>query len=425
MRETLHTYKGIARPVGLPQCSLYRAALTVVLLIIANLVLSSCGPLITRNALPEQYVQEAQIKDIPFARFWGDEIPSDLQAQFAEIKEQIGTRDSFVANRPVNYLAISGGGANGAFGAGLLTGWTAAGNRPEFGIITGISTGALIAPFAFLGPEQDAQLKKFYTTTSTDDIIIKRTILTILRGESITDSEPLRDTLTEIFDQQMLAAIAAEHARGRRLFVGTTNLDAGRPVIWNIGAIAASKHPSAAELVVDVLLASASVPGVFPPVFFAIEAGGGEEYDEMHVDGGTSLQMFLYPAPLDAQTIDQEFGIKGTYRLFIIRNARLTSEWKAVKPKVSKIAIRSVGTLVRAQGIGDLYRIYLRTQRDGIDYNLAYIPEDFTMKSKELFDPEYMSELFDLGYRMAETGYPWQKGPPGIEPNAQGIMDHK
>jgi hypothetical protein len=166
--------------------------------------------------------------------------------------------------------------------------------------------------------------------------------------------------------------------------------------------------------VVDVLLASASVPGIFPAVFFEIEAGG-EEYDEMHVDGGTSSQVFLFPAPLDAQAIDKKFGIQGEYRLFLIRNARLKSEWEAVEPKVSRIAVRSVGTLIRTQGLGDLYRIYLRTQRDGIDYNLAYIPEDFTMKLKELFDPEYMSKLFDLGYRMALDGYPWQKGPPDIE----------
>jgi predicted acylesterase/phospholipase RssA len=411
MIKAVHTRKSIFGLTRLPGSSLYRTILTVVLLIIANLALSSCGALTTRNALPEQYVQDAQIEDMPFARFWGDEMPSDLQERLIETKKHFSAIDQDVKEKTVNYLAISGGGANGAFGAGLLTGWTAAGNRPNFGIVTGVSTGALIAPFAFLGPEYDAQLKKFYTTTSTEDIIIKRTILTILRGESITDSEPLRETLTEIFDQQMLAAIAAEHVKGRRLFVGTTNLDAGRPVIWDIGAIAASKHPHAAELVVDVLLASASVPGVFPAIFFEIEAGG-EEYDEMHVDGGTSSQMFLYPAPLDAQKIDEIIGMKGKYRLFLIRNARLTSEWKAVEPKVSRIAIRSVGTLVRTQGTGDLYRLYLRTLRDGLDYNLAYIPEDFTMKSKELFDPEYMSQLFDLGYRMAEGGYPWKKGPP-------------
>ena len=414
MTQAVHIYKDISRHRKLLGRSAYRSILAVVLLLAANLALSSCAALTTRNPLPEQYVQDAQIKDIPFARFWGDEIPPDWEDQLNEIKKHspaIGPDDK---ERTVDYLAISGGGANGAFGAGLLAGWTAAGNRPQFGIVTGVSTGALIAPFAFLGPEYDAQLKKFYTTTSTEDIITKRTILTILRGESINDSEPLREILTETFDQQMLDAIAAEHAKGRRLLVGTTNLDAGRKVIWNVGAIATSKHPRAAELVVDVLLASASVPGIFPAVFFEIEAGG-EEYDEMHVDGGTSSQVFLFPAPLDAQAIDKKFGIQGEYRLFLIRNARLKSEWEAVEPKVSRIAVRSVGTLIRTQGLGDLYRIYLRTQRDGIDYNLAYIPEDFTMKLKELFDPEYMSKLFDLGYRMALDGYPWQKGPPDIE----------
>jgi len=413
MTKAVHTYKSISQPVGLPGWSLSRVILAVVLLITTNLALSSCAALPMRNALPEQYVQEAQIEDMPFARFWGDEVPADWGAQLSEIKKQAGPLDPQVKDRMVNYLAISGGGANGAFGAGLLAGWTAAGNRPEFGIVTGVSTGALIAPFAFLGPEQDAQLKKFYTTTSTGDIITRRTILSIFRGVSISDSEPLQETLTKIFDQQMLDAIAAEHARGRRLFVGTTNLDAGRPVIWNIGAIAASKHPRATELVVDVLLASASIPGVFPPVYIEV-AAGGEEYDEMHVDGGTSAQVFLFPASLDARKIDQKFGIQGTYRLFLIRNARLTSEWQAVEPRVTRIATRSVSTMVLAQGMGDMYRIYFRTQEEGIDYNLAFIPEDFTIKSKELFDPEYMSQLFDLGYRMAEGGYPWQKKPVGF-----------
>jgi len=414
MIKAVYTHKKIFRPVGLPCSSLYRVTLTVALLIIANLALSSCAALPMRNALPEQYVQDAQIEDMPFARFWGDEVPADWGAQLSEIKKQAGTLDPQVKDRTVSYLALSGGGANGAFGAGLLAGWTAAGDRPNFGIVTGVSTGALIAPFAFLGSEQDAQLKKFYTTTSTADIITKRTILSILRGVSITDSEPLRETLTEIFDQQMLDAIAAEHARGRRLFVGTTNLDAGRQVIWNIGAIAASEHPRAAELMVDVLLASASIPGVFPPIYIEVTAEG-EEYDEMHVDGGTSSQVFLFPASLDAKQIDEKFGIQGTYRLFLIRNARLAAEWQAVEPRVARIATRSVNTLVRAQGMGDMYRMYFRSRKDGIDYNLAYIPDDFTMEAKELFDPEYMGQLFDLGYRMAEGGYPWRKGPIGVD----------
>ena len=398
-----------------PEHSHYRAVLGIVLLILASLVLCSCATLRDRNPVPKQYVQEAKIKGIPFARSWGDAIPEAAEERLSRAREQLKALGSDARQQTINYLALSGGGANGAFGAGLLVGWTAAGDRPEFNIVTGVSTGALIAPFAFLGPEQDAMLKKFYTTTSTKDVIAKRPLLEILTGESAASSEPLRQTLRKIFDEKMMAAIAAQYARGRRLFIGTTNLDADRPVIWSIGAIAASGHPRSAALVVDVLLASASIPGVFPPVFIQVEADG-KTYDEIHVDGGASSQVFLYPASLDFHQLKKDLGIEGKHRLFLIRNSQLNPKWKAVKPSLAGIAGRSLGTLIRNQGIGDLYRIYLAAQRDGIDYNLAFIPEDFKMESKEEFDPEYMSRLFDLGFRMAQGGYPWEKAPIGFEP---------
>jgi predicted acylesterase/phospholipase RssA len=400
-----------------PPHPLYRAILGTVLLILANLALSSCATLPDRNPVPKQYAQAAKIRGMPFARSWGDEIPPDLKERLSISRRQIRESNPDAKWQITDYLALalSGGGANGAFGAGLLVGWTAAGDRPEFNIVTGISTGALIAPFAFLGPEQDAQLKKFFTTTSTKDVITVRPVLKILTGESAASSEPLRQTLREIFDEKMMAAIAEQYARGRRLYIGTTNLDADRPVIWNIGAIAASGHPRSAALVVDILLASASIPGVFPPVFIEVEAGG-KSYDEIHVDGGASSQVFLYPASLDVRQIGKDLGIEGKHRMFLIRNSRLKPHWKAVKPSLAEIAGRSLGTLIRNQGIGDLYRIYLAAQRDGIDYNLAFIPEDFKMESKEQFDPEYMSRLFDLGFRMAQGGYPWKKAPVGFEP---------
>lgn len=392
----------------------YRAGLGIVLLVITILVLCSCARLHVRNPVPKEYVQMAKIRDMPFARSWGDAIPADLKERLSVSRKQIGELNPEAKWQTINYLALSGGGANGAFGAGLLVGWTAAGDRPEFTIVTGVSTGALIAPFAFLGPEQDAMLKKFYTTTSTKDIIIKRPLLKILTSESAASSEPLRWTLRKIFDEKMMAAIAAQYARGRRLWIGTTNLDADRPVIWNIGAIAASGHPRAADLVVDVLLASASIPGVFPPVFIQVEADG-KTYDEIHVDGGASSQVFLYPASLNLRQLRKDIGIEGKQRMFLIRNSKLNPQWKVVKPSLAGIAGRSLGTLIRNQGIGDLYRIYLAAQRDGIDYNLAFIPEDFKMEPKEEFDPEYMSRLFDLGYRMAQGGYPWEKTPTGFE----------
>jgi predicted patatin/cPLA2 family phospholipase len=393
----------------------HRAALGTILLVIASLGLCSCATLRVRNPVPREYAQTAKIQGIPFARSWGDEIPADMQERLSLSRKQLKELNLDLRRQTITYLALSGGGANGAFGAGLLVGWTAAGDRPEFNIVTGISTGALIAPFAFLGPEYDAMLKKFYTTTSTKDVITKHAFLKILTGESAASSEPLRQRLQKIFDEKMMAAIADQHARGRRLYVGTTNLDADRPVIWDISAIAASGHPRSAALVVDVLLASASIPGVFPPVLIEVEAGG-KSYDEIHVDGGASSQVFLYPASLNIRQVRKNLGIEGTHRLFLIRNSFLQPRWEAVKPSLAKVAGRSLGTLIRNQGIGDLYRIYLAAQRDGIDYNLAFIPEDFKMEAKEEFDPEYMNRLFDLGFRMAQGGYPWKKAPIGFEP---------
>jgi len=397
------------------QHPIHKAIAGIALLVIANIALCSCATLTDRHPVPQQYVQTAKIQGIPFARSWGDEIPADLKERLSKVRKQIEELNPDAKWQTINYLALSGGGANGAFGAGLMVGWTAAGDRPEFNVVTGVSTGALIAPFAFLGPEQDALLKKFFTTTSTKDVITIHPLLKILTGESAASSEPLRQTLREIFDEKMMAAIAAQYARGRRLYIGTTNLDADRPVIWNIGAIAASGYPRSAALVADVLLASASIPGVFPPVFIEAEAGG-KSYDEIHVDGGTSSQVFSYPASVDVRQVRKDIGIEGKHQIFLIRNSFLQPQWKAVKPSLAKIAGRSLGTLIRNQGIGDLYRIYLAAQRDGIEYNLAFIPEDFKMESKEEFDPEYMSRLFDLGYRMAQSGYPWEKAPKGFEP---------
>jgi hypothetical protein len=292
---------------------------------------------------------------------------------------------------------------------------TAAEKRPEFRVVTGISTGALIAPFAFLGPKYDAKLKKFYTTTSTKDILDERSLFSIFTADSAADTKPLREMLEDVIDVKMLEEIIVEHDKGRRLFIGTTNLDAKRPVIWNIGIIAKSGAPSALQLVRDIMVASASIPGAFTPIYIEVEADG-RRYDEIHVDGGTSSQVFLYPASLDMRWAMKQVGLKGTSRIYVIRNSRIEPDWETVKPRIVPILGNTISTLIRTQGIGDLYRIYLGTQRDGMDYNLAFIPSDFDEKPKEAFDPEYMSKLFDLGYQMAQNGYPWEKAPPGFEP---------
>jgi predicted acylesterase/phospholipase RssA len=386
----------------------------IIIFILSALLISGCATPHKRNPLPEAYSDIAQIPYIPYGRFWGDRVPSWLEEKIDDIKEQIRQSESDTKDISSDYLAISGGGANGAFGAGLLLGWTSAGNRPEFRIVSGISTGAIIAPFAFLGPKYDAQLKKLYTTISTKNILEKRSLFSILTADSAADTKPLREMLEDVIDVKMLEDIIVEHDKGRRLFIGTTNLDANRPVIWNIGIIAKSGAPNALELVRDILLASASIPGLFPPVYIEVEADG-RRYDEMHVDGGTSSQVFLYPAALDMRWMMRQVGLKGKSRIFVIRNSRIEPDWETTKPKIVPILHRAISSLIRTQGIGDLYRIYLSAQRDGMDYNIAFIPSDFEEKPKEEFDLEYMNKLFDLGYQMVRSGYPWKKAPPGFQ----------
>lgn len=379
-----------------------------------TLIAQGCASVPKRNAIPENLSGAAKVPGIPNARVWGDEPPPYEEQWLRQSKAEIKAQHPAIFGKRHSYLAISGGGANGAFGAGLLVGWTKAGNRPEFTLVTGISTGALIAPFAFLGPDYDDLLKKFYTTLTTKDILKKRNLLTALTSDAGASTEPLKEIITKNFDRKILEAIAAEHKRGRRLWIGTTNLDAGRPVIWNIGFIAMSKNPDALDLVHRILLASASIPAAFPPVYIEVEANG-RRYDEMHVDGGAASQVFLYPSEMDWKQVLEKLEAEGRPRVYVIRNSRIKPDFETVKPKLFPIAGRSIKSLIRTQGIGDLYQIYSAARRDGLDFNLAYIPDDFEMKPKEAFDPAYMTRLFELGYNMAKTGYPWKKEPPGYK----------
>jgi predicted acylesterase/phospholipase RssA len=171
----------------------------------------------------------------------------------------------------VETLALSGGGPDGAFAAGLLAGWTEASDRPEFEIVTGVSVGALIAPFAFLGPNRDAELSSLMTGIRTEDVLDFRFFGALRGALGVADPAPLRRRLSAVVDNAMLADIARAHRDGRRLLVVTTNIDAARPVLWDMGAIA---EAGARQLFLDVLLASASIPGAFPPVPIVVEAGG-------------------------------------------------------------------------------------------------------------------------------------------------------
>lgn len=390
-------------------CSLF------LFLFIASLMLSCSAP-VRRAAVPLELQDQANVQGMPDVRYWVGDDPADFVRDGIE---SVHREQAFLAKSghkgplPVaEFLAISGGGDNGAFGAGLLVGWTAAGNRPQFKGVTGISTGALIAPFAFLGPAYDQQLKEVYTNISSKDILKKRNVLSAIFKDAMADNTPLFDFMKKYINQEMLAAIAAEHEKGRLLLVGTTDLDARRGVIWNMGKIAASGHPDALELFQRILLASSAIPGVFPPTLIDVEAGG-KQYQEMHVDGGAIAQVFLYPPSLEVKKVSLEEKVSRERRLYIIRNARLDPDWAQVERRTMSIAGRAITSLIQTQGIGDLYRIYLTSKRDGIDFNLAFIPKTFNAPHKEDFDREYMGKLFDFGYELAAKGYPWAKFPPG------------
>jgi predicted patatin/cPLA2 family phospholipase len=307
-----------------------------------------------------------------------------------------------------HFLAISGGGDNGAFGSGLLVGWTEAGDRPEFQVVTGVSTGALIAPFAFLGPEYDPQLRAVYTTISADDVYSERSLLFGIFDDAMADTTPLWDLISNYVDESLLVAIAREYKKGRLLFIGTTDLDAERGNIWNIGAIAASGHPRALDLIRKILRASSAVPGFFQPVMIDIERDG-KQYQELHVDGGAVVQIFLYPPSIDVEKISHEVSIA-----YLIRNAREDPEWEAVERQTLSIAGRAVSAMIHTSGENDLLRIYFLSQRDGVDYNLAYIGSDFSAPKAGDFDKAYMNALFDYAYQQARHGYAWKHVPPDL-----------
>jgi hypothetical protein len=386
-------------------------------LALASLCLLQACALPTRlPAVPEQQQSAAVVEGMTGIRYWQ---PSDLALLQQDVidahRRQVaraaaGNKDSLPQ---ANFLAISGGGSDGAFGAGLLVGWTAAGTRPEFDLVTGISTGALTAPFAFLGPRYDAQMEEVYTNIGAADVMERRSNLAALFDDAMADNAPLRRLVAHYVTADMLAAIAAENARGRMLLIGTTNLDARKPVIWNISKIAAYGSPRALELVRDILVASAAIPGAFPPMMIDVEVNGAR-YQEMHVDGGASAQVFVYPQNLRIADMPPAFDSARIRRLYVIRNAPLDPDWADTRRRTLSIAGRAVSALIQNQGVGDLFRIYATARRDGVDFNLAFIPESFSVPLTEPFDRHYMNALFKVGYDLGKSGKAWVKAPPGL-----------
>jgi predicted patatin/cPLA2 family phospholipase len=378
------------------------------------LLVAGCAAITPRNALPEAAAAHIEPDGFHNIRYWGDESAMDAAASAGSPEAATGpswTRSE--ANRQLNLLAISGGAEDGAFGAGLLAGWGDAGNRPAFDLVTGVSSGALIAPFIFLGREHDSQLREIFTKYGRKDIFAYN-VPSLLQGSALVDDSPLSQLIAKYIDAEFLREVARERGKGRVLLIGTTNLDAQRPVLWDMGRIAASGSPEALDLFRKVLLASATLPGVFAPVRIKVRVGS-KDYDELHVDGGVTRQVFIAPSILRLVSGNSGRKLEGRSRLFVIRNGRIDPRWESINDNVLSVTQRSLSTLIKNQSIGDLYRIYSIAKLNGIEFNLASIPADFDIQTNEPFDQKYMTALFDRGYEMGNHGYPWVKSLPGLQ----------
>ncbi len=380
------------------------------------LVAAGCGSLVPRN-VPSSALAASQavVPGIPYARIWGDEAPAHLVAaidtHMPSVK-RLANAARIVDGRPHVYiLALSGGGSKGAFGAGMLRGWSEQGTRPRFDLVTGVSAGAIIAPFAFLGSAYDDQLEDIWTQYETSELIVAQIVPGILGGSALADTAPLAKLIERFVNHRFLRAIAREHARGRMLMIGTTNLDAERPVYWNMGEIAASGHPGKLELFRKIILASAAIPGAFPPVSIEVETEG-RRVEEMHVDGGTTRDVFVAPAHLNLSKLDRLYRARPQRHIYIIMNAKMTPEFEPVKPTAVAIGARAISTLIKSHDRGDLYRIRQQAIESGANFRLASIPPDFDGKSRQAFDPVYQRALFEVGRRLGRQGSGWRRDLP-------------
>lgn len=382
--------------------------------------LAGCASGILREGIPTaKLANEAIVSELPGVRYWGDEVPADFLGALRQRlpnMPRLAQGASTQKGRPiVEILALSGGGGDGAFGAGLLSGWTEEGSRPEFEVVTGISAGAIIAPFAFLGPRHDDSLREIWTQYQTSELIHAQILPGLLGGASLADTGPLSELIAKYVDRKLLREIASEYKKGRILLIGTTNLDAQRPVVWNMGEIAASNHPDSLELFRKVIMASAAIPGAFPPVEIPVVAAG-KKFDELHVDGGTTREVFVSPVNVPFSTYDALYSAPPIRRLYIIKNGKITPEQQIVPPKTLSIVARSITTLIKNQNLGELYRIYRMAQDSGASFNFIAVPPSFDGKSKEFFDPVYQSALFEEGRRIGRNRIPWLKRPPDLVP---------
>ena len=381
--------------------------------------LAGCARMADIEVVPATLSEQAQIPGMSDVRVWGDSatplLATLLRREAATLRAKYAARTPLDRDPEANILAISGGADDGAFAAALLVGWGERGDRPAFDVVTGVSAGALVAPFAFLGTAYDRQLASLFTEHSDAEIYRANPVAGVLGGPSVADNAPLATLIARYVDRRMLTRIAAERAKGRVLLIGTTNLNAERPVYWDMGRIAQIGNDPALQLFRNILLASAAIPGIFPPVPITVTAKG-RTFQEIHVDGGPTREIFLAPAGFSFKQIDALVGRPIKRRLWVIKNGKLAPEYETVNLTAASIAVRALGTLTKNQGIGDLHRIYQRARADDMEFNLASIPLAFNEPRTGPFAKSYMTALYQAGLKLGRDGYRWARTPPDAGP---------
>ncbi|MEL6198026.1 MAG: patatin-like phospholipase family protein [Pseudomonadota bacterium] len=399
------------------------------LMLLVTFGLSACTTVLVRSAVPEDAIDVAKpygIESEGVLRLWGDFIsPEQIEAitRFNQASEQrrLAEGQEVDRNRQFHGLALSGGGPDGAYGAGVLAGWTARGDRPVFDTVTGVSTGAIIALYAFLGSEYDDTLREIYTEYETDDLLTPAFFAGLTGGTALLDASGYRRLIERYIDDEIVQKLAEAHGTERFLLIGTTNIDASRPVVWNLTAIAASGHPMAKTLIHDVIQASSAIPAAFPPVLIPVEVDG-KQYDEMHVDGGATQQVMLVSPQISLRELDDLLGREIERTMYVIINNKLTKPYDPVRPRVFSIAARAASSLIGGSGGGDLYRIFAITERDDAKLRVLAIPRDFDAVAEEPFDPVYMGALYDLGFEVGQDGDAWLPHPPDFREYGEPVQ---
>jgi predicted acylesterase/phospholipase RssA len=364
---------------------------------LCGLLLAACAT-VERIPYTQQEQEIAVVPGLPAARVWADDPALARRNPVINLR---ATRE-----RPA-ILALSGGGADGAFGAGLLSGWSQRGDRPTFAIVTGASAGALIAPFAFLGPRYDEVLASVFSSNAFDRFLRFEGVSGLF-GQSLFAAGPLRDLIATHVTAQVIAEVAEQYRAGRRLYIVTTNLDAQRTAIWDMGYIASSSDPHAPDLFRRVIEASASIPGVFSPVLIDVEAQG-RQFAEMHVDGGITSNVLVVPEALMlANRPILPAGVRP--RIYVIVNGKLGPYFDVVRPSTIRIAIRAFETSVRANTRNTLLASYEFIRRRHWDVSLAAIDDSFRSPPGPGFDTAYMRELFEFGMEQGRSGAAWRRG---------------